>query len=122
MESEKPASQWWVICLCAQWCGVCGQWREAFDQVAANRTRIHFAWVDIEDEDEALGDVDVETFPTILIARDNQAVFFGPIQPSVAHLGRLIDNLVEQATGSTGVGQEANALLGRLKAGALLKM
>ena len=34
-DSIEPPQAWQVICLCAQWCGVCREWRDLFDQVAA---------------------------------------------------------------------------------------
>ena len=80
--SADAASHWWVICLCADWCGVCREWRDAFTQAAAAHPELRFAWVDVEDEADAMGDVDIETFPTVLIAREGKPLFFGPVLPS----------------------------------------
>jgi thioredoxin-like negative regulator of GroEL len=104
---------WWVICLCAEWCGVCREWRELFAQLAAAHPDLHFAWVDVEDEAQAMGDVDIETFPTMLVAQGRSPRFFGPIQPSAAQLSRLLASLRE---GSAAAHQpaEAAALLKRL--------
>lgn len=68
-EGAERKSDGWVICLCADWCGVCREWRDAFERTAAAHSGLRFAWVDVEDEAEAMGDVDIETFPTLLIAR-----------------------------------------------------
>jgi thioredoxin-like negative regulator of GroEL len=86
---------WWVICLCAEWCAVCREWREPFEQLAAAHPQLHFAWVDVEDEAQAMGDVDIETFPTMLVAQGDSPRFFGPVQPSAAQLSRLLASLVE---------------------------
>jgi len=72
---------WWVICLCAEWCSVCREWRDLFEQLAAAHPQLHFAWVDVEDEAQAMGDVDIETFPTILVTQGDSPRFFGPVQP-----------------------------------------
>ncbi|MDB5872285.1 MAG: protein-disulfide reductase (thioredoxin)-like protein [Ramlibacter sp.] len=89
--------QWWVICLCAQWCGVCREWRDIFNQAAAANPGLRFAWVDVEDEAQAMGDIDIETFPTLLIAQGSNARFFGPVQPSGAQLSRLVASLTESS-------------------------
>ncbi len=33
---------------------------------------MRFAWVDIEDESELVGDLDIEDFPTLLLAREDR--------------------------------------------------
>jgi thioredoxin 1 len=116
--NADAATDWWVICLCAEWCGACREWRETFMQVAAAHPQLRFAWVDVEDEADAMGDIDIETFPTVLIAREHQPLFLGPVQPSAAQLTRLIASLREnpqQAPLTSG----AAALMLRLAAGVL---
>ena len=113
------ASHWWVICLCAEWCGVCREWREAFSQAAAAWPQLRFAWVDVEDEADAMGDVDIETFPTMLIARDNRPLFLGPVLPSGAQLTRLIASLMQDTPASPALPAEAAALMQRLAASVL---
>jgi hypothetical protein len=64
-----------------------------FDQAAAAHPRLAFRWLDIEDEADALGEVDVETFPT-LVADDAHALrFAGPVLPQAGHLTRLLQSL-----------------------------
>jgi hypothetical protein len=101
-----------VICLCAEWCGVCREWRAIFDAAARAHPGIHFAWIDVEDEAEAMGEVDIETFPTLLIARGPTPQFFGPVQPSGAQLSRLIESLADASAGRGS--PESTALLARL--------
>ena len=69
-------------------------------RVACRRSRsrrraseLRFAWVDVEDEADAMGDVDIETFPTVLIAREGKPLFFGPVLPSGTQFTRLIASL-----------------------------
>ena len=119
------SSRWWVIALCAEWCNVCRDWRAAFNETAASRPDISFAWVDIEDESEAMGDVDVETFPTVLIGHGTDALFLGPVQPQAAQLARLVSSLkhpaTDEAVSRPPVSAEAGPLLARLQAGVLPK-
>ena len=70
-----------LACLCAEWCGVCRDVRPLFDRLAKDHPALRFEWIDIEDEAELMGDVDVETFPTLLIADDGVPSFFGPVLP-----------------------------------------
>jgi len=56
-----------VACLCAAWCDTCVAYREGFLAMAQRFPRAEFRWVDIEDEAEAVEDIEVENFPTILV-------------------------------------------------------
>jgi hypothetical protein len=49
-----------------------------------------FDQIDIEDEAELLDDVEIENFPTLLIARGERVLFFGTITPDAQTLARLI--------------------------------
>ena len=80
-----------VACLCAQWCGTCGAYRPVFETLGAELgAQAQFVWVDIEDQADALGDVDVEDFPTLLVARGETLLFFGPLTPQPPTLARLL--------------------------------
>ena len=104
----------WVICLCAEWCGVCREWRPLFERAAAEHPRMRFAWLDVEDEAEAMGDVDVETFPTLLIAAAGRPMFFGPVLPAAGQFTRLLANLLEAGATPTGVSADVQGLFERL--------
>ena len=82
-----------VICLCAAWCNTCSDYRAVFDQAAAKHPALVFRWLDIEDEADALGDVDVETFPTLVIGNARAVRFAGPVLPQAGHLTRLLQSL-----------------------------
>lgn len=110
-----------AICLCAEWCGVCREWNGIFEQLAVTHPQVRFDWVDVEDEADAMGDVDIETFPTLLVAQGTQVRFFGPVQPSAVQVARLLDSLLADPRGASGNGAEAGALLHRLQAGVLAK-
>lgn len=93
--ADSSPDPWRVICLCAQWCGVCREWRDSFIEAAHAHPAIHFVWIDVEDEAHAMGDIDIETFPTLLIAQGAKPRFFGPVQPSLAQVNRLLASLTE---------------------------
>lgn len=117
--AEPPSSPpWLLICLCADWCGTCREYRPQLVQEAARHPGVRFAWVDIEDQADAMGDIDVETFPTLLIAQGHRVRFLGPVLPSTSAIGRLLESLREDETRVTAP-PEADALLARLEAGGL---
>lgn len=118
MDSTGASEQatWWVACLCAAWCGVCREWQPLFAQQAASHPDMRFAWVDVEDEDDAMGDVDIETFPTLLVARGAQVLYLAPIPPSATQFQRLLATLQAQPVAAPGLPDDADALLRRLQA------
>jgi thioredoxin 1 len=117
MDSTAAPEQatWWVACLCAGWCGVCREWQPLFVAQARAHPHLRFAWVDVEDEDEAMGDVDIETFPTLLVARGTEVLFLGPIPPSASQFARMLATLQDQPTPSADLPADAPALLQRLQ-------
>ena len=93
---ETEACQW-VVCLCADWCGVCRDYRAVFEQVcrvaASGGSTTRFAWVDVEDHADLVGDLDVQTFPTVLIANASGVQFLGPVTPQANVLLRLLESM-----------------------------
>lgn len=117
--STSSDATWWVACLCAEWCGVCREWRATFEAQARAHADLRFAWIDVEDEADAMGEVDIETFPSLLVARGDEPLFLGPIPPSGPGFERLLDALRAQPQPAPGLPPEARALLQRLAADAL---
>jgi thioredoxin 1 len=83
----------WVVCLCAEWCGTCRDYRPLMAQVARAHPQFRFAWVDIEDHAELADAFDVETFPTLLIAGTDGTRFLGPLLPHAETLSRMLGAL-----------------------------
>ncbi len=83
----------WVVCLCADWCGLCRDYQTVMAQMAGRYPTFRFVWLDIEDQAELVGDIDVETFPTVLMADAQGTRFFGPLTPQANTLARLLDSL-----------------------------
>ena len=113
-----------VACLCAQWCRTCDAYR---DTLAATRdamrlghpaAAMRFVWVDIEDESELVGDLDIEDFPTILLARGDSVLFFGPLLPHAQTLDRLVRNALDNdmaALTAASLAPDVRALPARLR-------
>lgn len=81
---------WVVACLCAAWCDVCTSYRPGFDELAAQHPDKLFIWIDIEDSADLIGDFDVENFPTLLIQRGDDVMFYGTTMPDHRIAHRLI--------------------------------
>ena len=79
-----------VACLCADWCGTCREYAQAYSALQASRPDVGFHWVDVEDDAELLGELDVENFPTVLIGVAGQPVFYGVLLPHIQTLERLV--------------------------------
>ena len=81
---------WIVACLCAAWCGTCSSYRAAFDGLAARHPDKTFVWIDVEDQADVVGDIDVDNFPTLLLQRGDAVAFFGTMLPDAGVADRLI--------------------------------
>ena len=54
--------------------------------------RLH--WVDIEDHSDALDDVEILTFPTLVVTDTDASILFaGPVEPRTGSLTRLLEAL-----------------------------
>jgi thioredoxin 1 len=105
-----------VTCLCAAWCGACREYRATFDQAATDAgAGVAFDWVDIEDEADVLDDIDVENFPTLLIARAGRTLFFGAVTPQPTTLARLVQRALAGELPVPAAGAPADALAQRLQ-------
>lgn len=85
-----------VACLCAEWCLTCTAYRETLASVAAAHPGVSFAWVDIEDHADALESgthesPDIVNFPTLLVLRGAEPLFFGTVLPHANVVARLLE-------------------------------
>ena len=85
-----------VICLCAEWCGTCRDYRVAFADLAARYSDHVFGWLDVEDDADIVGDLDIETFPTLMLMQGDDLLFGGVLLPHIQHLDRLITMLPDR--------------------------
>jgi len=100
-ESADTGSTWLVACLCAAWCRTCDDYRATFDGLTGEFGReVRFVWVDIEDDELALGGVDVVDFPTLLIAHGDHVHFYGPVMPHAQTARQLVQRALQGALGT----------------------
>lgn len=92
-----------VVCLCAEWCATCREYRSGFNELAAEFPEAWFRWLDIEERADDLGDLEIENFPTLFIqsvadrqARSAVVLFFGTMPPQLGHLRRMITSMAAQ--------------------------
>jgi len=83
----------WVVCLCAEWCGTCRDYRPLLKEVARAHPQLRFAWVDIEDHSDIADEFEVETFPTLLVAGRDGTRFLGPLLPHAETLSRMLSSV-----------------------------
>jgi len=106
-----------VACLCAAWCRTCDGYHETFAALRLQFPEFRFVWVDTEDDEELVGDLDVETFPTLLVGVGEELRFVGPVTPQLATAQRLLETAT-QASGQAAMvsaSPAAQALLVRLQ-------
>ena len=84
-----------VSCLCAQWCHICVEYRAGFLALARDFPQARFRWVDIEDQAEEAGDLEVENFPTVRVTRGDEVLFHGALEPLHGQLRRLLESLMK---------------------------
>lgn len=111
-----------VACLCAAWCRVCDGFHDDFAQLRQQFPQARFVWVDIEDDAELVDDLEVETFPTLLIGQREHLCFIGPVLPQAGASQRLVQAAVDNPSMAAGSGSApagtttaAQALLTRLR-------
>jgi thiol-disulfide isomerase/thioredoxin len=105
-----------VSCFCAEWCSSCREYRDTFQQIKQQFPDVRFLWIDIEDQPDVVGDIDVEDFPTLMIAAGAEPRFFGPLTPQREVLMRLIDAHRNDLDGAALSDRELWALVARLQA------
>ena len=107
--------RWLVVCLCADWCGTCRDYRQPLQAVAADFPDHAFAWIDVEDEAELAGDIDIETFPTLLVLSGPETLFYGPVLPDEEGLRRLLRALEQNGAQPTSLDADVRSLVERLQ-------
>ncbi|MEI8031492.1 MAG: thioredoxin family protein [Comamonadaceae bacterium] len=117
MSFKNPASpaRVLVVCLCAEWCGVCRDYRSRFLQAQSNFPLVQFLWIDVEDEADLLDPLDVEDFPTLLLAVGSEPHFFGPLTPQFETLERLIRSQMHNTSAAALLDPSVVALVAKIR-------
>ena len=96
LSAALTSDKWVIACLCAAWCDVCKQYRAGFEALAEQFPAHQFVWIDIEDQSDFIGDMDVENFPTILLQRGDVVAFYGTMMPEPRQVARLLEAQLER--------------------------
>ena len=99
-----------VVCLCAAWCETCREFRTTYHAIAAADQATLYVWLDIEDDEALVGDLEVETFPTLAIYRGERLMHFGASLPQSDNVARLITAAAERANSVREAPQQLVAL------------
>lgn len=104
-----------VIAFCAEWCGTCREFRPVLERIAAADPDVLFAWADIEDDAELVGDVDVDNFPALAIFRGGKVLHFGVSLPLERVVIRLLQSVAHSASALPEVPAAVSELAGRIR-------
>lgn len=102
-----------VTCLCATWCLTCEAYRPTFAVIAERFPDMTFRWVDIEDEAQVVGELDIQNFPTLLIQSGTKVRFFGTVTPQPRVLEAIVAACVRESMGQRDVDRDAEDLAER---------
>ena len=114
-DASSPDASVLVVCLCAEWCGVCREYESRFTQLQSKFPQARFLWLDVEDEADLMYPLDVENFPTLLLAVGNAPRFFGPVTPQPEMLERLIRAQTQDASAPALADPAVAALVSRIR-------
>lgn len=90
-----------VACLCADWCHICNDYRATFEVLHQEfGDRAQFVWVDIEDNEAVVGDLDIDNFPTLFLAAEDRVRFFGAVVPHQQTASQLIGRALDDQLGT----------------------
>lgn len=109
-----PVTDWTVVCLCAEWCRTCEGYGPAFAQRAAQSVDAQHVWIDVEDDEELIGDIDIETFPTLLVLQGDRPMFFGPVLPHIEVVERTLRALQQHGPAGDPVPDEHRAAVAQI--------
>ncbi|AWD32622.1 hypothetical protein CKSOR_00516 [Candidatus Kinetoplastibacterium sorsogonicusi] len=84
-----------IVCFCASWCSTCIDYKKKLEIFSNSITEYSFIWLDIDDHEHLIGDIEIENFPTILIKKSNKNVFFGTISSNILVLEKMLSTFNE---------------------------
>ncbi len=67
-----------ILDFWAPWCGPCRQFAPIFEKVAGEHPDILFGKINTEEEQEIAGHFQIQSIPTVIVLRDNIALFQQP--------------------------------------------
>lgn len=86
-----------------------------FEALAGQLPSMQFVWLDVEDQEDVVGDLDIVTFPSVLVGHGDQPVFLGPLLPQIGILQRMLERFASSDTSELPPGDTAHALLASVR-------
>ncbi len=120
MQAQAPGQDGPIelACLCAAWCRTCEGYRPLVQRVAASMPPGPWRWhrIDVEDDAELVGNLDVETFPTWVVVGPEGLRFAGALLPHEETLRRTLRAALDRPVGDVPADPEWSAFAQRLRA------
>jgi len=95
--------------ICAEWCGVCRELKMSLPPTLKET----LTWIDLDNDEDLLEGLDVDSFPTLAVYRFDTWVFWGNVKPVWSIIERAC------ATVSGSVNADVSTKLGKLLRSAL---
>jgi len=86
-----------VVFFCAEWCRSCREFRPVLEKMPSSYPQAAFFWVDIEDNSDMLGELDINKFPTLLIQQGDLVAFYSCIHPDTKLIERILQSMMEKS-------------------------
>ncbi|MDR0770364.1 MAG: thioredoxin family protein [Burkholderiales bacterium] len=83
-----------AVCLCAEWCTVCRDFKKAYHALAQQHPETLFAYLDIEDDEAFIGALELDDFPTLAVFRGDALIHFGVVKAKGDNIVQLLRRLV----------------------------
>lgn len=80
-----------VVCLCADWCSHCNDWKNPLIALSEKYPNDFFIWMDIERHSDMVSEVDLDTLPVLLVQKNNDIIFLGAVVPRVNTIIPLLE-------------------------------
>ncbi|MCL2308753.1 MAG: thioredoxin family protein [Proteobacteria bacterium] len=82
-----------VVCLCAEWCAVCRDFKPEYHALAQQHPEILFVYLDIEDDEAFIGALELDDFPALAVFRSDALIHFGVVKAKRDNIVRLLRKL-----------------------------